>query len=381
MKEEWDVVVVGAGPAGATAAREAAMRGARVLLIDKAKFPRYKTCGGGLIGASVKHVPVAVRVKTTQSQPTVAIFSRAGQRSLTRTEPTPFVSMVNREEFDDALVREAIAAGADFLDGVRASAIHQDEREAQLKTNRGLLRATWIVGADGCGGLCGRYVGVNVRRTDLGLEYELPMPASRSDWERTVYLDWGRPTGSYGWVFPKRDHLTVGVIQRRGFPAETRDYLAKWVSTLGLDEIQPSRSSGHLTQWRSGDSPMRRGRVLIAGETAGLLEPWTREGISFAIRSGAAAGAATAKALRVTGGRRLVPVIEYERYVTDRLMPEILAGRKLLEIYERRPLLVDSVLSNYERAARFFMNYCRGDKDFATSIPRRALSTVHWLLA
>ena len=110
------------------------------------------------------------------------------------------------------------------------------------------------------------------------------------DWKGRVLIDWGPMPGSYGWVFPKGDTLTVGVISARGEGAATKRYLEDFIARLGLAGFEPSISSGHLTRCRADDSPLSRGRVLVCGDAAGLLEPWTREGISFALRSGRLAG-------------------------------------------------------------------------------------------
>ena len=132
---------------------------------------------------------------------------------------------------------------------------------------------------------------------DLGLETEFAWPdASAGDWAGRILIDWGPLPGSYGWVFPKGDALTVGVIAARGEGAATREYLASFIDRLGLAGARELRSSGHLTRCRTDDSPLFRDRVLVAGDAAGLLEPWTREGISYALRSGSWAGAAAARA-------------------------------------------------------------------------------------
>ncbi len=82
----------------------------------------------------------------------------------------------------------------------------------------------------------------------------------------------------------------MGVISARGDGAGTKRYLEDFIARLGLAGFEPAISSGHLTRCRSDDSPLSRGRVVVCGDAAGLLEPWTREGISFALRSGRLAG-------------------------------------------------------------------------------------------
>lgn len=367
--EPWDVVVVGAGPAGSTAARSAAEHGARVLLIDKSHFPRYKTCGGGLIGQSLKHIPPN-SVCTIESNVHTVRFSRGGKVSGTRTEDVPFLATTNREVFDNALVEDAVAAGAEFVPARKLVDLEENGNVVRLKTDAGVIEAKVVIGADGCGGRVGRFVGTRAARTDLGLEYELPY--NDSSWRDIVHLDWGKRPGSYAWVFPKADILTVGVIQKKGKAAETRAYLDEWMRFMNLSLSPDARFSGHLTQWRSSNSPLRRGRIILAGETAGLLEPWTREGISFALRSGRFAGIRAAAASTSAD-----PTIELHAYVADvnrDLIPEIEAGRKLLGLFERHGALVNLGISKVDRVSHFFVKYCRGDSRFATSIPGWALN-------
>ncbi|GAB3935729.1 hypothetical protein GCM10027614_10920 [Micromonospora vulcania] len=185
-----------------------------------------------------------------------------------------------------------------------------------------------MIGADGSSGVTARHVGVRYRQVDLGLELEVAVPpAEQERWRGRLLLDWGAMPGSYGWVFPKGDRLTVGVIAARGAGEGTRDYLRRFVDRLGLTGLPAEHDSGHLTRCREEDSPLRNGRVLVAGDAAGLLEPWSREGISFALRSGELAGAAVA-AGELAG---------YERAVGERLVPSMRAGYRLLDLFIRRP--------------------------------------------
>src|SRR5262249_47500470 len=140
------------------------------------------------------------------------------------------------------------------------------------------------------------YVGVAYQQVDLGLEGELPVPAPVGHrWHGRVLLDWGDIPGAYAWVFPKGDKLTVGRSAAPGAGEQHRGYRAGFPGPIGLDGVGPEQDSGHLPRCRSADSPLRGGDVIVVGDAAGLLDPWTREGISHALRSGALAGAAVAR--------------------------------------------------------------------------------------
>jgi len=371
----WDVIVIGGGPAGLATAHAAASAGAATLVLEKAEHPRYKTCGGGLIGPSLASIPRGVEVPA-RDHIDRATFTKDGRREFTRTansagisagisagssSSAAIVTMVRREEFDLALCRAALSAGAQVRQRATVRAIEQDQSEVLVRLADGeQFTATVVVGADGSSGFTSRYVGVEYDQVDLGLEVELPATeALRRQWRGHLLIDWGPLPGSYGWVFPKDDRLTVGVIAARGQGEQTKRYLRQFVSQVGLSGIEPAHDSGHLTRCRAESSPLRRGRVLVAGDAAGFLEPWTREGISYALRSGAIAGAAAAAG----------DLDGYVSEVTRTLAPSMRAGQRLLHTFQRRPGLFHTLLKT-PLGWRTFARFCRGELAFDAVLDR-----------
>lgn len=357
----WDLVVVGGGPAGLSAAHAAARAGVRTLVVERATHPRYKTCGGGLIGLSLAEVTDRIEVPAHDRVDQVTV-TRDGRREFTRRHSGPILEMVRRDEFDDRLRAAAVAAGAEVREGVAVRAVEQDPDEVRLRLADGeVIRARTVVGADGSSGITARHVGVTFRQVDLGLEVELPVPpAERERWRGRLLLDWGPVPGSYAWVFPKGERLTVGVIASRGEGERTRAYLRDFLARLGLSGVTPEHDSGHLTRCRAADSPLRRDRVLVAGDAAGLLEPWSREGISYALRSGRLAGEAVAAG----------DLAGYAREVDRLLVPEMRAGHRLLEVFERRPDVFHGLLAT-PPGWRMFVRFCLGQASFAETLSRR----------
>jgi geranylgeranyl reductase family protein len=358
---DWDVAVIGAGPAGLSAAHAAARAGARTLVLERAEHPRYKTCGGGLIGTSLAAVADRVPVPASDWIDR-AWFTLNGRRSFTRTaKDRPLLAMVRRPEFDDALRRVAVQAGAEVRERAAVRAIEQDPSRVTIRLADGSrVTARYAIGADGSSGISARHVGVVYDQVDLGLEVELPVPSAvRRDWQGRLLIDWGPIPGSYAWVFPKGDELTVGVIASRGRGDETREYLRRFVSRLRLDGIEPVHDSGHLTRCRAEHSPLRQGRVAVAGDAAGLLEPWTREGISFALRSGTMAGAAAAAG----------DLDGYVSSVQQTLVPVMRAGRRLLAKFSRYPGAFHGALAT-PPGWRVFGRFCTGETSLDSEVGR-----------
>jgi geranylgeranyl reductase family protein len=347
----WDVAVVGAGPAGLAAASAAAARGARTIVLERAEHPRYKTCGGGLIGASSAAAGSLIAIPARDEIRAVTVTLRGG-REFTRSERAPVLAMVMREEFDAALLKRAADDGAVVRQRAQARAIDQGDGHATVRLADGSeVTAKAIVGADGSSGVSARHVGAEFAQVDLGLEVEIAAPEPvRRQWAGRVLLDWGAIPASYGWVFPKGDRLTVGVIAARGQGDATKAYLREFTDRLGLSGYETVQDSGHLTRCRADDSPLRKGRVLVAGDAAGLLDPWTREGISFALRSGALAGEYAAKG----------DLDGYVAAVNATLVPDMRAGRTLLTAFTRHAGTFHRALAT-TKGWRAFVKLCRSE--------------------
>ena len=371
-RAEWDVAVVGGGPAGLAAASASAVGGARTIVLERAEHPRYKTCGGGLLGvsqAAVGQIALPVRDEVRS-----ATFTLRGGSEFSRSNAEPLLAMVVRDEFDAALLGRAQQSGAVVRQRAQVRAIDQADGHATARLADGTsVTATVIIGADGSSGVTARHVGAEFAQVDLGLELEIAVPETvRRPWAGRLLLDWGEIPGSYGWVFPKGDRLTVGVIAARGQGDATKAYLREFVGRLGLAGYEAVRDSGHLTRCRTDQSPLRRGQVIVAGDAAGLLEPWTREGISFALRSGELAGEHAAKA--ATGGDPTATEPSLDGYVAAVnaiLVPDMRAGRVLLSAFTRHAGTFHKGLST-AKGWGAFVKLCRSERSFAELVNRPA---------
>src|SRR4051812_32826714 len=158
---QWDVAVVGGGPAGLAAALAAASAGARTIVFERAEHPRYKTCGGGLIGTSLSIAGPRIRVPARDTVSAIT-FTDNGRRAFTRhAADRPLLTMVRRDDFDLAWYRAAVSAGAQVRQNAQVRMIEQDADVATVTLAGGeTVSARVVIGADGSAAITSRYVGV-----------------------------------------------------------------------------------------------------------------------------------------------------------------------------------------------------------------------------
>ncbi len=383
--QSWDVVVVGAGPAGATAARVAAEAGCAVLLLERAAVPRYKTCGGGLIGCSQAFLPAGLGV-TVHDEVESVTFGLGGRRERTFGSTAAVrCKMVFRDELDAALTKAAAEAGAVVRDQTAVTGLEDVAGEVVVRVGGGeRIRARAVVGADGSASRVGRYVGVGCEQVDLALEVEVPVdPRDAARWRGRMLMEWGPLPGSFGWVFPKGDICTAGVVAARGQGEATKAYLRDFLRRHGLADRTPLHDTGHLTRCRRPGSPLGRGRTIVAGDAAGLCDPWSREGISFALRSGTWAGSAAAGVARASHQADVERALAgYTATVRSSLEVEMRASRRVMDVFTKRPGLFHTALTTLPPVWRGLDSYIGGDTTIpallGTPVARAALTTARF---
>jgi geranylgeranyl reductase family protein len=278
--ERFDVLVVGAGPAGSATAIHLARGGASVLLADRARFPRDKPCGGGLTGRALRYAPCDVSPVVEHAVDRMVL--RLGyHRHFARRSETPLILMTQRRRLDSHLAEQAAAAGADFRDGVRVAELTLENGCATARVGGTKVSASYVVGADGANGIVARSAGLG-EGIVCGVALEGNVPWADLDpgpFNRTAWVELGVVPGGYGWVFPKGDHGNVGV---GGWMAEgptLRTHLDRLSLRHGLDPAKLRDVRGHRLPMRRLGAPASRGRVLLVGDAAGLVDPLSGDGI------------------------------------------------------------------------------------------------------
>ena len=296
--ERFDVVVVGAGPAGSTAAYRLASAGASVLLLDRARFPRDKPCGGGLTYRAVRQLPFSVAPVVEEVVDRLEVRLRYGSR-FERRSSSPLVLMTQRRRLDAFLAERATAAGARFRDGVKVTRVVHDDRSAYVTVGREKVAAAAVVGADGVNGVTARTLGLRAGyRYGVALEGNASYGAlCKRRYRGRAVLELGVVPGGYGWVFPKGDHANVGIGGWEHEGPRLRRELARLCAEHGVSADALADVRGYRLPLRGAGDVAAAGRVVLVGDAAGLVDPLSGDGLYEALASARLAADAIAALL------------------------------------------------------------------------------------
>lgn len=367
---EHDVVVVGAGPAGAAAAATACALGLRTALIDVRTFPRHKLCGGLVTGRSRRHyreifgVPVDPALTDRKAKIEFLLHGRP----LGAFGDAPPLDLTMRWDFDTALYRHAVAAGAGDFTGQGVAALDIGARRVTLKDGR-QLRYGVLIGADGVNSRIAKQLfGAPFDRRTIGFGLEIEAAGADLAPHDPIRIDIAAVDWGYGWRFPKSCSTTVGVggiLARNG---DMKEPMARYLAQLGI-EAGACKIKGQFLPFGDFRKVPGQGAVLLAGDAAGLVDPITGEGIAHALHSGQLAARAASAALA-----RGTPQSALRDY--RRLLRPLHTGLRMARMI--RPLFHVPVLQHrFEPAFRHsttlkrqYMQLLAGEADYSDILPR-----------
>jgi len=265
----YDVAVIGAGPAGSTAAYRLARAGARVLLLDKSRFPRDKPCGGGVTLRAARLLPFSIEPVVEDVIERLECRLDYGPRFERRAQ-APLAYMTQRRRLDHFLLERAADAGAEVREGVKVA----DARE---------LDAEIVIGADGCNGTSAKELGLGGDIVHgVALEANFPHDAR---YAHTMVLEIASVPGGYGWIFPKGDHVNVGVGGWGSEGPRLRTHLRRMCDAYGIDPESATDTRGYRLPMRRGVAGLVRGNAAVIGDAAGLVDPFSGDGMYEAFLS------------------------------------------------------------------------------------------------
>ncbi len=370
---DYDVAVVGGGPSGSTTAYHLARAGVRVVVLDRARFPRDKPCGGGVTGRAFAQAPVDLTPVVEQEVSSVRLSFRLGD-FFDHAYPRTLVYMTQRRRLDAFLLEHAKAAGAEVLDDRQVRDVNIDRRSTRVSTDGGEISARVLVGADGANGAVARSLGLApAAEPPVALEanfhYAGAAPAAGeppAGWRGVFALELGSIYGGYGWSFPKSDHFNVGCGGFRSEGAHLRGHLAQLAGHYGLDPALAANVRGHHLPTRIDGRPIARGDALLVGDAAGLVDPMSGEGIYAAFVSGRLAAGVIHKHLTTDTARQASRLaLAYEAAVERELMPDLRAATLLRDAYHYMPRPCYAVVKRWPRLRESLCRLMLGEKTYA----------------
>lgn len=285
----WDAIIVGAGPAGCAATYDLVAGGREVLVLDKADFPRQKACAGGLTVKAVKALRYSIEPVVRQKIDCIRI-ERDAERATSLRRRSPYCFMTVRQELDDFCFQQTIAAGARFRRIRAIDSITQEPAGVTLSIDGEMLRARFLLGADGVHSRVRQLTGMGSGWFWRGfaLEATVPLPNKAA---HDLVFDFSPVRDGYGWIFPKDDHLNVGLYSYAADEKIDRARLSTYLRGRSI-AVDADCIIGQYAGFGAAQHKHNARRVFLVGDAGGFVDPLTGEGIYYAIASGQAAAAA-----------------------------------------------------------------------------------------
>ena len=347
-----DVIVVGAGPAGATAARLLAAWGISVLLLERCRLPRYKPCGGAITKRTIQFLAPLDISPVIETWVRKLVVQSPNGESFTADLPEGLIATVMRDKFDTYLTDAAILAGAKLKSGEPVLRCEQGLGGVEVITARETYRCLALIGADGANSVVAEQLGLKPKRRAVSIVVELS-PEARERWDDSIHLHFPFNLNGYAWCFPKGDHLSAGIYTRSPQIPNWREWLHLYLANLELSDcLDRQKIRGHTIPIADKRSVFHKGNVIVVGDAAGVADPFTGEGISWAIYTGRLAAAFVRAFLE--GERDALS--DYTRAVRKEVLGEMNAANRFAKILFSLPqfsfrhfLRQEPVLNNFAK--------------------------------
>lgn len=364
MAKTYDVAVVGAGPGGCYAAWLLTQRGFKVLLLEKRIGRCNKPCGGGLTQRAMDLLPFDLSgiIEDYTYNPRISINNRTVFAPRLKK---PVISMVMRENLDNQLALEAENAGVTLIRGAPLKQLSYSNNIMKIRAGAETYYARLIIGADGVNGPSARLLGLPIKKkVMLGLEAEIKCHSREllESYKRSAHFDFEMTPSGYGWVFPKKNHLSVGVLTTSLTIKNLKHHFNCYLKSKGLSNTSDIlRLKPHLIPYRPNKGAVLANKFgLVIGDAAGLTDPITGEGIYYALKQATMAADVITDALQDG-----TSITQYNRVFRDEFKGEILFAYALSRFLYQLPFLSMPFLKLYGRRLGMVMiKIASGDRNY-----------------
>lgn len=365
----YDVIIVGGGPAGATAGYELSRRGLKVLLLEKNSLPRDKTCAGGLSFRVTSLLDFDIKEVILNSIHGITV-SLKGKDSFGFSAKEPIAYMVERKHFDYLLCTRAKESGVELRDNEKVVTVNEVGGGVEVTTTRCTYIARILVGADGANSLTSKIMGLRGKGPSaLGLESKVRADrASLDKMNNNVQIDLGYSTSGYGWLFPKGDYLSTGIVCLMDDTKKPKDLFYDFVKMNNLKMEGIEKISAHpLPLFHPNRKSFSKGNTLLIGDAAGLVDPFLGEGIYYAIWSAKIASEVILKTLE----NREIDLSPFDKRIRQEMGPHLRGAWKVAKIIYSAPDFWFKVLHSWPQIFEHYYKILRGEggyKDFIKTL-------------
>ena len=362
-QHKYDVIVIGAGVAGASAAYELANRGKDVLVLEKEKIPRYKTCGGGVVHRAIEKLPFSTDEIVERSFYEIDVYDHKSDLHFKVSRDKPVISMMMRADLDNLIIAEATKKGARVNDGVKVINVIINNDDVEVITGTTSFKSNFVIAADGASGVCAKICGTYKKFFRVpAIECEVYLPDDEFEYNKnSTRFDFGFIPHGYAWVFPKKNHLSIGIASMKKPKVNINEYLKRYFEMLGLEEVTNIEKHGHQIPVNPFRLKTVFKRILLTGDIIGLADPITTEGISYAIESGQLA----AKAI-IEGSNNITKVKRIYLKSLKPLFNELKHARILAWFVHGSPLVRKFVFKHYgKRLSELLADVIMNEKKYS----------------
>ena len=356
----YDVVIIGAGPAGIAAAHNLINNKISCLLIDKQEFPRNKLCAGGITYKTFELIK-SLKLENEFNLDNAVISEGANlyleYKYISEMKTKGLTYLVDRFEFDNYLVEEYKTKGGKLLEGVKVEKI-DTKRNKIFLSNKEEISFKYIIGADGAVGITSKIIDKNYKANGFCLQVEI----DRNEFNykgNNMSLYYGVIHSGYGWIFPKKDTLTIGFGGNYNKKIEYEKEFQIFLHKLGIVCDRKQFRGTFLPFGNYIKNTINNEKnLLLVGDAAGLVDPITGEGIYFAMLSGIKASNVIIKSLQKNHN-------EVEKYVEEifEITKNISKGEKLKNwVYKFRKLVFYAMKN--KKIANLIFNKCLYESNY-----------------
>ncbi len=353
------VIIVGAGPAGAHLAYLLSREGISVLILEKERLPRYKSCAGGVAVKACRLLDYSIDPVVEDTIRTVVLTHHPG-RSVTITRDRPIVHTVSRKRFDSLLVEKAKAAGVEVREGVRVSRVQVNDTSVSVHADNIIWPGQILVGADGALSVVARTLGLARRKkAAVTLAKEVEVSVERLTQNRGIAkVQYGSAPGVFTWVFPKADRLSLGAGTLAPQFKGLHNFLEDVIRAEGVaEQAAASRTHGWTIPYNPRPDLLNCNRALVVGDAAGLADPLTGEGIHAALVSARLAAEVIVEQIKKSAPN----LRHYTGLVRERMGPEMLTAYRIARLVYSAPGLFHRLMQHYSELATGFVELVAGD--------------------